>query len=183
MSIITCVSRRGVVCVAGVLALAPSATSSAAASIPSPMFSNSVQFASDLQPIVDAMLRTSPTFRSMYSRVVSSPLLVVDVRADPTLVSRTFMARSTIRRYESGLIVVTVVVGPGHGQAGWIAHEFGHIVEQLDGLDLRALADHRAKGVWYSGDKMIETSRAIRAGRAVVDEMSGRTRRSDNLVE
>ena len=183
MSLIACVSRRGIVCVAFVIAFASSARSSAAEAIPLPMCGHAIQFAPDLRRIVDTMLRRSATFRSMYNRVVASPSLIVDVRADPLLASRAFMARSTIHRYKSGLVVVTVVVKAGHGQALWIAHEFGHIVEQLDGVNLRAMADRGAKGVWYSADRMIETSRAIRAGRTVMSEMNQRTRRSDNLVE
>ena len=52
----------------------------------------------------------------------------------------------------------------------WIAHEFEHLIEQLEGVDLRDLA-HRRQGVWHSGDEMFETERAIRAGVQVMHEM------------
>ena len=46
-----------------------------------------------------------------------------------------------------------------------------------------ALAQQRAPGIWFSGGDMIETNRAVRAGRAVFDEMRRRDQRSDNLVQ
>lgn len=149
----------------------------AAADPPAQPIAGGVQFEAGLQSSIDEMLRTSPTFRSQYQRLLSTPSLIVGVRVDPALVGRAYRAMSTIRRFKSGLVVAAVVVGPGAGQPGWIAHEIEHVLEQLDGLDLHALARQSASGVYYSSATMIETARAIQAGRTVSIEMRGsRTR-------
>ena len=54
-----------------------------------------------------------------------------------------------------------------------IAHEFEHIIEQLDGVDLAAHAAQRHTGVFAIGHRrdIFETMRAKRAGRKVVSEL------------
>ena len=64
-----------------------------------------------------------------------------------------------------------MAIAPGSHPGEWIAHEFEHILELLDGRNLPQLASNHAKDVWYSGSDTIETDRAIRAGRTVRDEM------------
>lgn len=133
-----------------------------------------IQISPELQPDIDSMLQLSATFRRQFERMAGAPMLLVSARVDPTFTQRAFRARSIIRRYHSGLLVVAVEIGPGRRQAEWIAHEFEHVLEHLDGLTLSDLADRRQSGVWYSGEAMIETVRAIRAGRAVLGEMAVR---------
>jgi hypothetical protein len=67
--------------------------------------------------------------------------------------------------------VAAVTVSPGAHQEEWIAHEFEHILEQLDGQNLPQMARSHAKDVWFSGSDVIETDRAIKAGRTVRREM------------
>jgi len=59
-----------------------------------------------------------------------------------------------------------------------IAHEFEHIIEQLDGVDLPLMASRTASGVHrVPGSEHFETDRAIAAGHRVSEEVSrGRTR-------
>jgi hypothetical protein len=133
--------------------------------------SNALQISSELQKPVDRMLRVSPTFLSQYCRIVRATGLLVGVRMDIELMERRLRARSVVRRYRSGLVVVAVAIAPGPRNEEWIAHEFEHILEQLDGLDLSKLARMRARQVWFSGPALIETHRAIEAGRVVRDEV------------
>ena len=141
-----------------------------------------LQLSSEIRLRVEEMRRVSPTFRQQYQRVIDAPQLLLRARIDPAMVGRSFRARTTMTRYSSGLIVASVEIGPGGQQAEWIAHEFEHILERLEGMDLPALALQRVPGIWFSGGDMIETNRAVRAGRAVYDEMR-RDQRSDNLVQ
>src|SRR5947207_975908 len=92
-------------------------------------WSNTIQFPRDLQRDVEHMLRSSPTFRTQYRRIAEAGSVVVGVSVDPALGEGAYRARSTIRFYKSGLIVVAVVVPRGFQQAEWIAHEFEHIIE------------------------------------------------------
>lgn len=144
---------------------------------PSAMASaTSIQFAPELRSEVEAVLQRSATFRAQYQRIAAARSLVVGVNVDVRLCETSYRARTTFRRYQSGLIVAMVAIGPGSHRGEWIAHEFEHILEQLDGRNLPQLASDHAKDVWYSGSDVIETDRAIRAGRTVRDE----TRQSQN---
>jgi hypothetical protein len=139
--------------------------------------STSIQIAAALQPEFDDLLRASLTFRSQFRRIAASPWVRVGVAIDATLCSTEFRARTQFRRYQSGLLVVFVTIGPGSHRGQWIAHEFEHILEQLEGSDLGRLATQRTKDVWFSGPAVIETARAIRAGEVVRDELQqARTR-------
>jgi len=139
-------------------------------------FATTIQFSNELRSEVDDLLRRSPTFRAQYQRIAEAGSVVIGVHSDIRLCQTDYRARTTFRRYQSGLIVADVSIGPGSNRGEWMAHEFEHILEQLDGHDLPQLARDHAKDVWYSGSDVIETDRAIRAGRAVHDEL----RRSQN---
>jgi hypothetical protein len=125
----------------------------------------------DLMPQIAQMIAASPTFRKQCARLDRAEKLAVILRMNPLLPKGLFRARSTIRRYSSGLLIVTVEVAPASDQAEWIAHEFEHVLEMLDGEQLAAQARRATAAVWQSGDGMIETSRATAAGRAVLIEM------------
>jgi hypothetical protein len=137
--------------------------------------STSIQFGPELKAQVDRMLQRSATFREQYRRIADSPLVVVGVRTDIRLCETSYKARTTFRRYQTGLMVAAVAISPGAHQEEWIAHEFEHILEQLDGQNLPQMARSHAKDVWFSGSDAIETDRAIRVGRAVRSEMQQAT--------
>jgi hypothetical protein len=131
----------------------------------------SIQFAPELRSVVDRMLQRSATFREQYRRIAEARPLVVGVRLDVRLCQTSYRARTTLHRYQSGLLVADVVIAPGSESGEWIAHEFEHILELLDGRNLAQLARNLASDVWYSDSDVIETDRAIRAGHIVRDEM------------
>jgi hypothetical protein len=131
----------------------------------------SIQFAPELRPDVDRMLQQSATFREQYRRIAEAESLIVGVRTDVRLCETGFRARTKFNRYRSGLIVADVIIAPGAHPGEWIAHEFEHILELLGGRKLAQLASSRASDVWFSGTDVIETDRAIRAGRTVRDEL------------
>lgn len=142
-----------------------------------------IRISRELRPHVEAMLETSETFRQQFARIAAAPKLIINARVDLTFMQRGFRARSCMRRYDSGLLVVSMEIGPGGMQAEWIAHEFEHVIEQLDGLRLPALAARGRSDTWFSSGEMVETKRATRAGRTVADEMRARRDRSDKFVE
>ena len=133
---------------------------------------STIQISSELQAPFDQMVAASPTFRRQLARIVAAPRLVMTAQVDPAMSARSYRARSCIRRYDSGLIVVAISIGPGHQATEWIAHEFEHVIEQLEGLEVARLADRWHSGVWSSGDSMVETARALRTGRRVLEEVS-----------
>jgi hypothetical protein len=128
------------------------------------------------------MLTLSPTFRDQCARLDEADRLVIVLRMNPLIPKGLFRAKSTLRRYSSGLVVVDVEVAPGADQAEWIAHEFEHVLEMLDGNNLSRLVRQEKGGVWQSMDGMLETQRAIDAGRDVLFEVRS-VDLSDKFVE
>ena len=144
-----------------------------------------VSVAQDLQRHIGSMLATSSTFRAQCGRIARAQSLIVLIRVDPALVERSFRARTSFGRTTRGALVAQVRVSLRTNPVEWIAHELEHVVEQLDGLSLPALAAGR-QGAWLSAEKMFETMRAIDAGRRVAAEMQQarrRERRSNIFVE
>jgi hypothetical protein len=146
-------------------------SSAAAQSMEPCELSREIQFVPEIRPLVERMLASSATFRGQYCRAADAPGLMVGVVLDPSLPVEIVRSRTTIRRYQSGLIVAIVAIAPGRRQEEWIAHEFEHILEQLEGVDLPALAVAQAGRVWSTGTGMFETARAVEAGRTVLSEL------------
>ena len=121
-------------------------------------------------------------FRDQCRHLADAPRLHVLVRIDGLIAFCSCRARSVIHRTREGPIVAIVGISPSGNPIEWIAHEFEHLLEQLDGLRLADLAFH-TKGVWRTSDQMFETERAIRAGRAVLEDMRANRRRGNNFVE
>ena len=98
------------------------------------------------QPYVESMLRWSPTFRRQCLRLAQAPWLTVVLEPLPA-------------------------IGSLDDQVELIAHELEHVIEQLDGVDLRARATLPETGVRSLKDAGFETVRAVRAGRAASEEV------------
>jgi hypothetical protein len=123
-----------------------------------------------LIPQLTQMLATSATFRAQCARLHDADKLVVLLQLNPVLPRGLFRARSTLRRYSSGLLIATVEVAPGSGQPEWIGHEFEHVLEMMEGLNLPGMAKRSSPGVWRSVDGMLETARATEIGRTILFE-------------
>jgi len=166
MNVMT-ILRRVFVCVC--LCAMASAASAATELVPLE-YPRSLKVDANLRSSLEQMRAASATFTAQCARLDAEDKLVVLLRLDPTLSKVRFRARSTIKRYSSGLLVATVSVAPGSDQAEWIAHEFEHVLEVLDGgypaSDLRA----QSHGLTRSADGMIETARAVAVGRTVLHE-------------
>jgi hypothetical protein len=134
-----------------------------------------IQVADELRRPVDTMLRRSPAFRSQCRHFARAPQLYARVRIDGQLAGRSYRARTTIHRLPSGAIVADIDITPVGDPTEWLAHEFEHLIEQLDGLELMDLA-RRRQGAWHSVDEMFETDRAIQMGRTVLDQVRGGAR-------
>jgi len=118
-----------------------------------------------------SMLRRSPTFRRQCARIAAAPQLQVSVV--PSIVpgdSDRTLTRLAFNR--NGSVQARVTVGPERNPVESLAHEFEHILEQLDGVDLVSMAHRRATGVYATpGGERFETERALAAGRQVAREV------------
>jgi hypothetical protein len=117
--------------------------------------------------IVGTMLERSPTFRAQWETLVTSRRVRITVRLD--LRSRPYRAQSILSRHQYGLITAAVELPAFGDHVELIAHEFEHIVEQLEGVELRRLAHDPSAGV-QDLHYAYETERAYKVGRQVALE-------------
>lgn len=122
------------------------------------------------QPLVHAMLQRSPTFQRQMLRIANSRITMV-IRPGAGRAGRA-RARTHIRSAPGRELQAIVEVLDVRDHAELIAHEIEHIIEKLDGIDFRGRASQRSSGITHTGEGF-ETTRAVRTGRAVADEMHG----------
>lgn len=159
-------SRVGVVLgvlLCGVLLSAERAQQCQQSSLPANM-----EFSHDLARVLQRVYDRSPTFRAQCDRLARDENLHVIVRLSTSLPSRC-RAMTTIKRY-GRIIRADMQLPPGHLLVELVGHEFEHLLEQVEGLDLRALSRVRGTGVREVDPELFETDRAIAAGRVVAEE-------------
>jgi hypothetical protein len=126
------------------------------------------------RPLIDSMLRDSPTFRRQCMRIAAEPALIVRLSIGTIPFSSAVRAISQIRKVREGGFSAVIEIASQHDLEELIAHELEHVIEQLDGVDLAARAALRNTGVTaigYAAD-VFETTRAKRAGLRVAAELS-----------
>ena len=119
---------------------------------------------------IDQMLARSPLFRRQCLRLAGAPRLTVVVRMSHPL-SAGPRARTQISQMDGNRLMAIVEINPLGDFSELLAHEFEHIIEQLDGIDLAARAAVARSGVWSCADGTFETSRAVRVGALVAGEV------------
>jgi hypothetical protein len=124
------------------------------------------------RPMIESMLRESPTFRRQCMRIAAEPSLRVHVAINRPLPGYDARATTLLTRNANGQLIAAVQISFKDVQE-LVAHEFEHIIEQLDGVDLAAHAAQRDTGVTALGHgrSMFETVRAKRAGLKVAAEL------------
>ena len=123
--------------------------------------------------LLDSMLRDSPTFRRQCLRIGAEATLIVYLKVEPLRVRSDFRATTNVTRQPNGRLVAHIVIAPLTDVVELIAHEFEHVIEQLDGVDLVALAALPRSGVHEDAGfpETFETVRATRMGRKVTAEV------------
>jgi len=121
--------------------------------------------------LVNDMLRSSPTFRAQCSRLAAATRLHVSVQR--SLLAPPQSAVTRLVRHNDGRIEADVEIGLFGDIVLLIAHEFEHIIEQLDDVNLPAMADRSGTGVRLDPTTgHFETERAIAVGHRVAREAS-----------
>jgi len=114
-----------------------------------------------------ALLRRSDTFRSQCARIAAEPRVRVRI-AVTSSVDGGARAQTTLRRFGAASLLAEVEVQFGENYRELLAHEFEHVIEQMDGVDLRREAvQGRA---WEISSGTFETRRACLVGVQVVRE-------------
>ena len=126
------------------------------------------------QPVLAQMLERSALFRRQCARLARATDLAITLRSEPRSEHRAD-AWTTIARRADGTRQVTISVVAGPRTIELIAHEFEHVIEQIDGIDLRQKATLRASGVRTCDcghGAIYETDRAIAAGLQVARQVN-----------
>jgi hypothetical protein len=136
-----------------------------------PTFSlpSTIHLDNGLQPIVQWTLEHSPTFRQQCRVLASATKMSATVRYAVRPAGTTSRARAIFRERSSGVLVADIELGVSADLTELLGHEFEHLIEQLDGVDLRSLA--RQGRAVRTSDGAFETRRAIEAGRRVTGEV------------
>lgn len=131
-----------------------------------------------LQPLVDKLLRQSPTVRRQWQTIAANRLVRVSLISSPLLRESTAArARTAVSRYAFGSVRAVVELPSAVDITELLAHELEHVLEQVEGLDLPALAKDGSSGVQQLGRGVYETERARNAGFAAMREVYGQTDR------
>jgi hypothetical protein len=126
----------------------------------------------DLRAVLQDALRRSPTFQRQMQTLLHTQRVRMSVTYGGLRGMRLFQARSIVRHHQWGALVVDTTLFAPADMVELFAHEMEHVCEQIEGLDLRALAAARDSGVYDVGGHF-ETQRAINAGHRVAREMQG----------
>jgi hypothetical protein len=136
-----------------------------------------IRIADDMKEVLTTLLARSPTLRAQCARIEAAPhtRIVIELTARP--LGAMTRARATAHRYDSGLLTVDIEL-PALSMTDFaelLAHEFEHVIELIDQVDLPAMSRLRSGGVTQSSDGVFETERARAAGRVAAAEVADAT--------
>jgi hypothetical protein len=115
------------------------------------------------QAWVEDLIARSPTLRRQ-CRIIAAFGDVVVRLSSLRRVSGWCRARTSFTRDRDGGLRAAIDIPVSVDFAELLAHELEHVIEQIEGIDLRRMARHRDSGVWEVGPNVFETTRAIYAG-------------------
>jgi hypothetical protein len=122
-----------------------------------------------LEPVIRWMLEYSPTFRRQ-CHVLAVSHVSANVRYTLRAPGAASRARAVFHERSSGLLIADIEIGVSPNLTELLGHEFEHVIEQLDGVDLQHLV--RRGQALRMPDGAFETKRAIAAGQRVMGEVA-----------
>jgi hypothetical protein len=118
------------------------------------------------QEFID-LLQRSATFRRQCARIAATKVLRVTLHIG-TVSNPLARAQTIINRYDAGGIRAEVTLRFAEDYLELLAHEFEHIIEQIDGV---SLSDEALQGrAWRTPSGAFETRRAFDAGMRAREE-------------
>jgi hypothetical protein len=130
----------------------------------------SIHLDDGLENITRSMLEYSPTFRNQCRVLASTARLSATVRFSLRPPGGLNRARASFRRNASGALDASIEITSATDMTELLAHELEHVIEQLEGVDLRARAAAGEARRLENG--AFETNRASAVGRRVAGEMA-----------
>jgi hypothetical protein len=135
----------------------------------------------DLRPALEQAMQRSATFQRQMRTLLHTQRVRMSVVYGGLRGMKLFQAHSTVTHHEYGALIVDTQLFAPADMVELIAHEVEHVCEQIEGVDLRALAGRRDSGVYDIGGHY-ETQRAIVAGRRVSREVQGLPITNDQMM-
>jgi hypothetical protein len=134
----------------------------------------------DLRLHIEKIWLRSPMFRQQCERIGRTPNLVVTMKVTQRpLEFRAHDALTRVTKSGNGLTIATVRIFNPSRLVEMVGHEFEHIIEQIEGLNLHMASAMKKPTAYRSQRGIFETDRAVEAGRRVEDEYrSGKVRRT-----
>ena len=135
----------------------------------------------DLKPMLAQALKRSPTFQRQMQTLLHTQRVRMSVAYGGLRGMRMFQAHSTVTHHEFGALIVDTTLFAPADMVELVAHEIEHVCEQIEGVDLKALATRHDSGVYDIGGHY-ETRRAIVAGHRVGREIRGLSATDDEMT-
>jgi len=126
-----------------------------------------------LLALIAEMGKRSPTFQRQCAVIDRTRGLIVRMRDVRPREKQPYAARTVIRRHEFGATTAEVELFAAPDLTEVVAHEFEHLIEQIEGVNLRLMSLVSGSGVRQTVDGSYETWRAVLAGRQVAHECNG----------
>ena len=135
-----------------------------------------IHAADELRGPIAQLLARSATLRAQCARIAERRTQVT-VTTPARSMDLEVRARSTARRYDSGLLIVDIEIpAASRDFTELLAHELEHVTEFIDHVDFKSLARRRGRpDVERRRDGSFESERALRAGRAAAAEVETAT--------
>src|SRR5262245_44576856 len=136
-----------------------------------PILPENLVLSKDLRPILEKMWMRSPTFRQQCDRIAQSPGLLVNLKVAtrPGNIG-SYRALTKVEKMPDGLTKASVRIFQMSYLVELVGHEFEHILEQIEGINLQAMAIRGEEEVFLSKEGFYETRRALQAGRQIYKE-------------
>jgi hypothetical protein len=132
-----------------------------------------IHAAEELRGPIARLLARSRTLRMQCAKIAAERRTQVTVTLSMASMDAQVRARSTARRYDSGLLIVDIEIPPASPDfTELLAHELEHVTEFIDHVDFKTLARTRVgPAVERRLDGSFESERAVRAGRSATAEV------------
>jgi hypothetical protein len=129
-----------------------------------------------LRPLLEKMFIASPTFRRQCQEIERARHVKISIRLLRQHYNKGYRAISNVKRYEGGLLKIKMELLVPNDLVELIGHEFEHVIEQIEQVDLAAQVLNDVSDTSRNHDGSFETIRAVQAGRKVRMEFYNRER-------
>lgn len=135
-------------------------------------FPTNIAVQRELRAAVRQLWEGSPTFRAQCQKIGEHRRYRVALVIEPSLnLHHNFRAQCVLRAYSSGIVTARVMLPHSRQLTELIPHEFEHIVEHIDGINVQHDAARLGNGAYDAGGGRVETARATRVGRQARQEL------------